>query len=240
MRLARASVALVVSLALPAATVRAQQPAAPPAAAAPAGAPPAGAPPADGAPPPGYAPAPYGAPYGGAPYGGAPYGAPVYAPYCASPYGAMPYGSPNAMQLMTFESQKKSAPLALVLSLFLFPGIGSIYADHPQGAFITWAGIAGGVVLIVFGVRSLSDAQNANGVTTDQSAQDRGASLLVAGFFTIVGFSIYSLVDAWQSANNYNAALAQRLGLPPMFTIAPAPIATSRSVAWGPSLQLRF
>jgi hypothetical protein len=143
------------------------------------------------------------------------------------------------MQLMAYDSQKKSAPLALVLSLLVFPGVGSIYADHFQGALITWVGLAGSIALIVLGVNDLANSQDIYGSTTSSSQRDRGGLLLTAGFVGFFAFDIYSAVDAWQSSNNYNAALAHRLGLPPMY-ISVAPIRTQSDLAWGPALALRF
>ena len=154
---------------------------------------------------------------------------------------AAAYGAPTPMQLMAYENQKKSAPLALVLEFFLFPGIGSLYADHAQGALLTWACSGGGLALVIVGVTRLPhdtyDPQTGTYVTT--GSDDSAGPFIVAGVLAILAGRIYGLVDSWQSANAYNANLARRIGLPAM-TGAIVPMRTDRGLAWGPALQLRF
>jgi hypothetical protein len=139
---------------------------------------------------------------------------------------------------MAYDNQKKSAPLALVLEFFIFPGIGSLYADHAQGAFLTWAGIGGGIALVVVGVERLQTTYDPQ--TGYSTTHDNGATgFIAAGVLAILAFRIYGLVDSWQATNAYNANLAKKLGLPPLMgTIAP--IRTDRGLALGPALQLRF
>jgi hypothetical protein len=55
----------------------------------------------------------------------------------------------------------------------------------------------------------------------------------------VLAARIYGLVDSWQSAASYNAALARRLGVP-AWSGTVSPIKTDRGMAWGPALQLRF
>jgi hypothetical protein len=204
----RGSVAVLLAIALPAATARAQQTT------------PAPAPPYD-APDPWVAPAPPGAPK------------PSYG------YGVAAPGAPTPMQLVAFESQKKSPPLALVLELFVFPGIGSIYGDHVEGAFITWGGTAAGLVLVLVGVSKREETVYTPGGprTTGDAATANG--LIAAGCVALIASKVYGLVDSWRSTKAYNAALARRLGLPPLAATV-APVRTDRGLAWGPALQLRF
>jgi hypothetical protein len=197
--------ALVVFLvvALPAASVRAQQPAAP---------------------------GPYDAPD--------PWVTPVPAPP-ASGYGRPVPGAPTPMQLVAYDNQKKSVPLAVVLELFVFPGIGSIYGDHAQGALITWGGLISGIVLVVVGATKLEHTVYTPGGPRTTGDDDAAAGFIIAGVVAIVGGRVYGVVDAWRSTSAYNAGLARRLGLPPLAATV-APMSTARGLAWGPALQLRF
>ncbi len=128
---------------------------------------------------------------------------------------------------MAYQDESKSPAVALMLELFLFPGVGSIYAGHPQGAFITWAGTIGGFVLLIEGIDHYDD---------NRTNHTQPNTLIVAGVASLIGFRIFGLVDSWSSASDYNADLSHRLGL----TLNVAPLVTRQSVAWGPSLSLRF
>jgi hypothetical protein len=178
---------------------------------------PQGAPPSY-APPPGYAQPPQYPPP--APYGG--YGAP-------NPYGWGGQPGFNQQALFVYENEKKSPGIALLVN-FLFPGLGSIYADHALGALLTWGLIIGGVAVAVVGINQ--DLEN--GRTEVNPAP------IVAGYVMVLGGIVYSYVDAYASAKAFNRALAQRLGLPVGFTLAPAPIVVGTSVAWGPAIGFRF
>jgi TM2 domain-containing membrane protein YozV len=194
----RAAVAVLAALALPASAARAQQP-----------------PPAPYAPPPPSTPPP-------------PYYAPPPSPYPNYPYSQQPApGAPSPQQLTIYENESKSHAVALLLN-WLFPGLGSIYADHAVGAFVTWAGIGGGVALVVIGANN-----------TDTQMSHPGETLIIAGAVMIVGFSIYSWVDAWSSVTDYNETLAARIGLTAA-NLGVTPIVTPHGQTWGPSLTLRF
>jgi hypothetical protein len=133
--------------------------------------------------------------------------------------------SPQAMFL--YEEEKKSPGIALLLSLLL-PGLGNIYADHPVGAVITWALIIGGVSIAVYGIQHV----NPEGGGGD------GVGMFFLGWVVALGGVVYSLVDSYQSAKEYNHELARRLGLP---FVGVAPIRmTGGETAWGPALVLRF
>jgi TM2 domain-containing membrane protein YozV len=205
-----------------------------PSGAAPTAAPPAStAPPAAPAPayppPPAYAPPAYAPPPGYLP-------PPGYAPppgYGSSWTGGPAYGQgPDPNALFFYEAQSKNAGIAVLLSL-LIPGVGNIYADHVTGAVITWALIGGGIALMVASVRTTTDGYGYQ--TTSLNSGQLAIGLLLA-----LSGEIYSPIDAYLASESYNQALAQRLGLPTGFVLAPEPIRTDRSIAWGPGLSFRF
>jgi hypothetical protein len=135
--------------------------------------------------------------------------------------------------MFVYEAQRKSSAVAVLLSI-LVPGVGNIYADHAIGAVITWGLIIGGAVVVANSVHNTTDA---SGYVTNTSVS---SSEVTVGIFMILGGFIYSPIDAYLASENYNHALAQRLGLPTGFALGPAPIRTDRSVAWGPGLSFRF
>ena len=145
----------------------------------------------------------------------------------AQGYGYAP-GYVNPQTMFLYEEEKKSPALALVLSLLL-PGVGNIYADHAVGALITWVLIIGGAWLAWWGIER--EVNRAPGESVDGTP-------IVVGYLAVLGGIVYSLVDSYQSAKEYNRELAKRLGLP---IIGVAPIRTSGGdMAWGPALILRF
>jgi hypothetical protein len=149
-----------------------------------------------------------------------PYGAPAPAGGYGQPYGF------NQRSLFMYENDKKNPGVALLLN-FLIMGAGSIYADHVAGALIAWALVVGGVVVVVWAAGpDRTDGETQMGVTG-------GVLMLLSGV-------IYSYVDAYQSAKEYNRNLARRLGLPADLVLGPAPIRTGETTAWGPALTLRF
>jgi TM2 domain-containing membrane protein YozV len=138
--------------------------------------------------------------------------------------------------MFLYEAQRKSSAVAVLLSLLL-PGVGNIYADHAMGAVITWALIIGGVAVAANSVHTTTDTY---GYTYGYTTTTVNSSELTLGIFMLLGGFIYSPIDAYFASESYNHALAQRLGLPTGFVLAPAPIRTDRSVAWGPALSFRF
>jgi hypothetical protein len=142
------------------------------------------------------------------------------------------------MQLMAYENEKKSAGLALVLDILL-PGVGSIYADHAVGAAITWGGMIGGIILIGVGVHQDVQSLDANG---NSMTSNSGDGLIIAGVVALLGFRIYGIVDAYQSANEYNVNLARKLRLPMMSLsdVSVAPIRTPQGTTLAPTLTWHF
>jgi hypothetical protein len=179
----------------------------------------------------GPAPAPYAPPGAPDPWAAPPPGggAPPFAGG-PPPYG---YGPPPALRLMAYENDKKNEAVALLLDLFI-PGVGSIYADHAVGALVTWGGMIGGLALIVAGVDQGLGSDDA----TAHSSND-GVGLVLFGAAAIVGFRIYGIVDAYRSAKDYNARLAQSLGLSGV-GLSLAPLRTPQGTALAPTLTLRF
>lgn len=164
------------------------------------------------------------------PAGGPPAGGPPPYGYGPPPYG---YGPPPALRLMAYENDKKNEAIALLLDVFI-PGVGSIYADHAMGALVTWVGMIGGVALIVAG----ADRGIGSDDATAHSSND-GVGLVLLGAAAIVGFRIYGVVDAYKSAKDYNARLAQSLGLSGV-NLSLAPLRTPQGTALAPALTLRF
>ncbi len=144
------------------------------------------------------------------------------------------------MQLMMYESGKKTPGLALVLDI-IFPGIGSIYADHAIGAAVTWGGMLGGFVLIGVGVNQQVHAfnQQNQSQSSDGTVSDAGVGLILVGALASIGFRIYGVVDAYSSAKDYNANLAKSLRLPEM-NLSVVPLRTPQSTALAPTFTLRF
>jgi TM2 domain-containing membrane protein YozV len=149
-------------------------------------------------------------------------------PAQGSPYGYAPGYNINPQTMFIYEEEKKSPGAALVLSL-IFPGLGNIYADHWMGAVVTWVLIIGGVSIAMWGIEHTD---------LEPGGSDNGGAI-VLGFLVALGGGVYSVVDAYQSAKEYNRELARRLGLP-IVSLAPIRMSGSGETAWGPALMLRF
>ena len=178
------------------------------------------------APDPWLTPHPSGAPPQGAPRAAPapvqplPYGEPSPSPYMGQPYGF------NQRSVFMYENDKKNPGVALLIN-FLFMGAGSIYADHAAGALIAWGVMIGGVALVIWAVNpDRSERETEYGVT--------------GGLMMMAGAVIYSYVDAYQSAKEYNRNLARRLGLPIDLALSATSIRNGETTAWGPALTLRF
>ncbi len=128
--------------------------------------------------------------------------------------------SPRA--LFAYERDCKSPAGAALLSL-LWPGLGNVYAGHYTGALITWSLIIGGIALGSHGL-------NTSGVSNE----------FYLGLALVTGGIVYSPIDAYLAADQYNHELGARLGLPPGFAITPTRIQTERAIAWGPGVSARF
>ncbi len=124
--------------------------------------------------------------------------------------------------LYAYERDRKSPAGAAVLSL-LWPGLGNLYAGHYAGILITWSLIIGGIALGTHGL-------NTSGVSNE----------FYLGLALVTGGIVYSPIDAYLAADQYNRELGARLGLPPGFAIAPTPIQTEHGIAWAPGISVRF
>ena len=127
-----------------------------------------------------------------------------------------------ARALYAYERDCKSPPAAALLSL-LWPGLGNLYARHYTGVLITWSLIIGGIVLGSHGL-------NTSGVSNE----------FYLGLALVTGGIVYSPIDAYLAADQYNRELGARLGLPSGLAIAPTPIQLEHGVAWGPGISARF
>jgi hypothetical protein len=142
-------------------------------------------------------------------------------------YGYAPgYYNINPQTMFMYEEEKKSPGLALVLSLLL-PGLGNAYSEHWIGVVVTWALIVGGFYLALHAI------QNVDPETGD------GSGMFAVGVLMVLGGVVYSPIDAYVSAKDYNRELAKRLGLP-LVSLAPIHLSGSRETAWGPAFTLRF
>jgi hypothetical protein len=159
--------------------------------------------------------------------------------YPAPPSYGYGYGNgygygPNPQTMMLYESQKKIPGIALLLEVFV-PGVGSIYADHATGAFITWGLTVAGFVLIMAAFQEAWD----NDLNAQDTSSGFNENAIWLGLGLMLGGRVYGLFDSYSSAKDYNAALAQRLGLGPMH-VSLAPIRMGGVTAWGPALSFRF
>jgi hypothetical protein len=147
---------------------------------------------------------------------------PPFAGYPPNPYGFDP------RTMLLYDQDKKEPAVAVVLE-FVVPGLGSIYAGHPLGAFVTWGLTIGGVAVMISGI----------GDGTTNGRQTNGG-LLLLGLGMVAAGRIYGIVDSYSAAKDHNRALAARLGLPPGFALGVAPVRLPERTAWGPSLSFRF
>jgi len=132
-----------------------------------------------------------------------------------------------------YENEKKNEGIALLLEFFI-PGVGSIYAEHLNGALLTWACTIGGMVLLFWGFSQVLDAS-----IEERNDDDVGGTAIIGGIVLVVGGRIYGLYDSYASTKEYNLQLRRRLGLEVGFAITPLR-APGGDLVWGPSLQLRF
>ena len=116
--------------------------------------------------------------------------------------------SPDLVRLMMLQEQQRSPWAALFIEMV--PGCGSLYADDPHGALVTWGLILGGAVAIAFGVskRGVDDGSQSR---TDGTA---AMPLLLRGLAVAAFGRGYGFVNAYRATERHNAALRERFGLP--------------------------
>jgi hypothetical protein len=156
-------------------------------------------------------------------------------------YNPPPYGPPglNEPAVMAYMANQKNGTVAMLLEV-LVPGAGSIYAHHAGGALFTWALTVGGGAMIVWGLEQARYFRpNANVSPIDRTD---ATSNIFAGVALLAVGRVYGLYDAYASSVDYNQALARHLGLPAGMvpSMAAIPTAAGSSIAYGPSMSMRF
>ena len=151
------------------------------------------------------------------------------------------YGNPNDPYRLQnayfmYNNDKKNEGIALLLEFFI-PGVGSLYADHVNGALLTWGCVVGGFVLVLWGISHEINHVDDPYRTNDND--DVGGAAILGGIVLVIGGRIYGLYDSYASTRDYNLELRRRLGLEASFAIAPLR-APGGDLVWAPSLQLRF
>lgn len=151
---------------------------------------------------------------------------PAADPWMVPPGQAPSYVAPPpdpAMSMATYQNNKRSNGLSLLCE-FLVPGLGSIYGEHLKGALITWALLATGVGLLIYGFAGIGSDLDGRESGSDEAQVRFG---LVGGLVLLGAGRVHGFVDAWRSTSRYNDGLRTRLGLP-------------GHVSFGPRLRLRF
>ncbi len=116
-----------------------------------------------------------------------------------------------------------------LVGMLVSPSLGHVYTGDYRGALIG-AGlrVAGTGLVVVGAATALAGAFNAEGQDSD------GDALILGGALTIVGGTIYSIVDAPYSAKRANK---KRRNL----SLSPAPIqGPNRRTGWGVMMQASF
>jgi len=144
---------------------------------------------------------------------------------------ADPYRMQNAY--FQYENEKKNEGIALLLEFFI-PGVGSIYAEHLNGALLTWACTIGGFVLVFWGFSQAFEAS-----VEERNEDETAGAAILGGLALVVGGRIYGLYDSYASSKDFNLRLRHRLGLDVGLSVAPLR-APGGDVVWAPSLRLEF
>jgi len=116
-----------------------------------------------------------------------------------------------ALPMAAYQSAKKRHGVALLCE-FLLPGLGSLYADHPTGAVITWGVLATGLGLFVYGATGLRSG--GHGFAFEGANEPRPRYGMMGGLLIMTGGMVHGLTDAWRSTSRYNDRLRGQLGLP--------------------------
>ena len=119
----------------------------------------------------------------------------------------------------TYEDQSKSAAGAVVLEILL-PGAGSVYADDPRGALITWGLCAGGLAAALIGLSQIHiyGPDGPPPPPMPQKTSPLAFPLLIGGAALGIYGRIYGLQNAADAAGRHNTALRTSLGLAPFVT----------------------
>lgn len=149
-----------------------------------------------------------------------------------------------AEAVAVYENEKKSHGVALLLE-FIFPGVGSIYADNFFGAATTYMFLIGGVAMLLWGVSQYdgSHGHESPDATTEAPPHnnDMPVAAIAGGMLLMTGGRVYGFVNAWSSVNDHNEYLRERLGLDDRFAFGIAPlVATEEQVTAAPFVRFRF
>jgi hypothetical protein len=159
--------------------------------------------------------------------------APAVAPQTAAPMpqtAAPPrpfVPTPEMAALIAYEREKKELLVALVMQ-WLVPGLGSLYAEHPAGAFTTWAALAAGIGVTVWNVDRISrdEPYAAAGIAA-------GATVILAGL-------AYGFLDTYHATVGFNRRLRERYHVPEGITLDVGGIRTPEGIAFGPRIGFAF
>jgi hypothetical protein len=114
-------------------------------------------------------------------------------------------GVPTDLQVAADKS-----PLAAV-AFEIIPGAGSLYADDVPGAVTTWALVAGGLAMSIYGFSQISFPDTDTSETRHSSPL--AMPLLLSGLGLAVYGRFHGFVSAYHATERYNAALRSRRGV---------------------------
>ncbi|HEY7372156.1 MAG TPA: hypothetical protein VIF57_08370 [Polyangia bacterium] len=121
---------------------------------------------------------------------------------------AEPVPAPD-LGVVPHEADAKSATAAVALEL-LFPGLGSLYADDPGGALVTWACVAGGFAALLIGASQLhvSGPDGPDPPATSPKTSPLALPLIIGGTAVALIGRLHGLQSAADATSRHNAALA--------------------------------
>jgi hypothetical protein len=143
-----------------------------------------------------------------------------------------------------YDAGSKSVVAAVALELFVFPGLGSLYAGDTGGAVMTWTGTAASIFLVVYGLSGLAITLPDGPEPSGPRAHDDGGlhlGLLMGGLVLGVATRIFGIYNAVQATDRHNEQLQTILGLTPTLSLAtPLPESPNASPTLLPGLTARF
>ena len=116
---------------------------------------------------------------------------------------------PIESRIRLYKMEKKDPFKSLLLSMFVFPGLGQIYNGDGEKAAIAVLGTLGSITVMTVGIVTSFEHEDSefNGV---------GGALFTIGFIGTLGFPIWSDIDSWISAEDHNKRLRKKYGLDPL------------------------
>jgi hypothetical protein len=134
---------------------------------------------------------------------------------------------PDARALANYYEAEKSMFAGMALQ-YLLPGVGQIYADHLEGALVTWACVLGGIALVVWDIQELERHEPGAGYVA------------AAGIALFIGGQIYGYIDVYRSIRRFNDDLRARLHVPESLSLDLRATRTPEGMAFGPRVGFRF